>query len=370
VVHLDQPVSAFADYLASPFGPKMLSPAALKANATGNDQAQKWLQTHDAGTGPFTIASFSPSQKYVLSRYPGYWGHTPAFQEVDISIQPDISTQQLELENGQLDLILHGLTPSAATALGKKKGFAVHTYPTELKGILFVNPHRGPFSTQAARAALQQALDKAALTKQVYGDAGVPSTQIYPAGELPAAATTSVVAHDPGVLAQLVPTLSTKVADIGYDPTDPRNSQLAELVQLDLQAAGLQATTRAIPISQIFDLPNHLDQAPDVLIQTTNPDAAHPDTWARIYMSKGGGANYLQCVDPNVDQLLDAGLRATTPAAVDTAYGQAGNLLVQGGCFIDIADVNDTIVTRNTLTGFFHVPPTPWTYNMDTVANA
>jgi peptide/nickel transport system substrate-binding protein len=222
----------------------------------------------------------------------------------------------------------------------------------------------------ASRAALEQALDKPALTRQAYGSAGVSSTQIYPAGELPPAATTSVRTYDPSVLQKLVPTLTTKNVDIGFDPTDPRNAKLAELVQLALQSAGLNATTRQIPISQIFDLPNHLDQAPNILIQTTNPDAAHPDTWARIYMSKGGGANYLQCVDPGVDTLLDVGLGATTTDAVNQAYGQAGDLLVKGGCFIDIADVSDTIVGRSSLAGFYHVPSIPWSYNLESLANA
>jgi peptide/nickel transport system substrate-binding protein len=369
VIHLDQPVSAFLDYLASPFGPKMLSPEAIKANSVGDDHAQKWLQTHDAGTGAYQISSFTPSQKYVLSRFQGYWGHQPAFNEVQITIQPNISTQQLELEGGQLDMIMHGLVPSAVDGLAHKGGFVVHTYPVELKGILFVNPHSGPFTSVQARQALEQALDKPALTSQVYGSAGVPSTQIYPTGELAASATTSLVPHDPTVLQKLVPTLPTKKVDIGFDPTDPRNQNLAEFVQVALQNVGLQATTRQIPIAQIFDLPNHLDAAPNILIQTTNPDAAHPDTWARIYMSKGGGANYLQCVDPNVDKLLDSGLSATTRAAGDQAYGEAGNLLVQGGCFIDIADVKDSIVTRAGLTGFYHVPSIPWSFNLASLAN-
>lgn len=369
IVHLDQPVSAFLDYLASPFGPKMVSPTEIMAHTVGNDEAQKWLQTHDAGTGPFEISSFVPNQKYVLSRYAGYWGHEPAFKEVDISIQSDISTQELELESGQLDMIMHGLTPSAVVSFASKPGFAVNTYPTELKAVIFVNSHKGPFVTEASRDALEQVFDKAALTKAVFGSAGVASTQLYPAGELSANVTTSVVSYDPGALAKLVPTLPTKTVDIGYDPTDPRNATLAELVQLDLENAGLNATTRAIPIAQLFDLPNDPAQAPDLIIQTTNPDAAHPDTWARIYMSTGGGGNYLNFDDPAVDRLLNAGLAATTPQAVDQAYGEAGNLLVKDGSFIDIADVNDAIVTRNTLTGFYHVPSMPWYYNLDTLKN-
>src|ERR1700722_17328125 len=60
VVHLDKPVSAFLDYLAAPYGPKLVSPTAVKAHETGTstahpdgDWAQQWLKTHDAGTGAY-----------------------------------------------------------------------------------------------------------------------------------------------------------------------------------------------------------------------------------------------------------------------------------------------------------------------------
>jgi peptide/nickel transport system substrate-binding protein len=163
--------------------------------------------------------------------------------------------------------------------------------------------------------------------------------------------------------------LPTKKVDIGYDSTDPRNQQVADLIQAALQGLGLQATDRAIPIAQIFGLASQPSQAPAILVQTTNPDAAHPDTWARIYMGEGGGANYLQCDDPQVDKLLNAGLSATTAATVDDADGKAGDRIAQDGCFIDVADVKDVIVTRTGLTGFYHVPSIPWALKLAALAN-
>ncbi len=367
VVTLKHPVSAFLDYLASPFGPKMISPTAIKAHDVGGDQGQKWLATHDEGSGPYQITSFVPNQKYVLTRYANYWGAKPFFPEVDITIQPSITTQELQLQKGQLDMITHGLPSQDVASLATNSALAVHQYPALLKSLLFINSHNGAFTSQQSRKALEQALDKAALTKQVFGSAGAASTQIYPAGELPASVTTSVVDYNPSVLKGLVPSLSTKTVDIGYDSTDPRNQQMAEFVQLALENVGLAASTRAIPIAQIFSLSQHLDQAPAIVIQTTNPDAAHPDTWARIYMGSAGGANLLQCASPEVDKALDAGLAATTPETVNAAYGDAGNSIVDSGCFVDVADVEDTIVTRKGLGGLYHVPSMPWGFNLDKI---
>jgi peptide/nickel transport system substrate-binding protein len=368
VVHLKEPVSAFLDYLASPFGPKMMSPTAITKHSVGGDHAQKWLLTHDAGSGPFEFASFAPNVHYVLDRFAGWWGPKPALAQIVISIVPSITTQQLELQQGQLDTITHGLLTSDFESLRHRAGFSGTSYPTELKAILFVNPHRGAFASQATRDALEQAIDKRALTSTVFGGEGTPSTQLYPAGELAANVTTSQVPYDPSVLRKLVPGLSTKKVDIAYDSTDPRNQRFAELVGVALDAVGMQATSRAIPISQMFGLAKAPAQAPDILVQTTNPDAAHPDTWARIYMSKGGGANYLQCIVPAADAQLDKGLAATSPDAVARYYGTAGNLLVKSGCFIDVADVNDDIVVRSGLAGIYHVPSMPWAIGAETLA--
>jgi peptide/nickel transport system substrate-binding protein len=369
IVHLKSPVSAFLDYLASPWSPKILSPTAIKAHTVNGDEAQKWLSTHDAGSGPYEIASFVTGQKYVLTRYDNYWGTKANFPEVDISIVASVATQELELEKGELDMIAHGLPTQAVTDLAGKAGVTVHTYPTTLKNLLFVNPSKGAFTSPAARDALEQALDKPALTKDVFGGAATASTQIYPSNELPLSLTTSVVKYDPSVLKGMVNSLPTKKVDIGYDSSDPRNMEMANFLQVTLQQVGLDATTRAIPIAEVFAISTHLDKAPTILIQTTPPDAAHPDTWARVYMSSTGGANYMLCKDPAADKELDAGLAATTKADVDAHYGAAGNLLVKNGCFIDIADVQDTIVTRTSLSGLSHVPAMPWSLNLAKIKN-
>ena len=125
VVHLSSPVSAFLDYLASPFGPKMVSPTEIRAHEVRGDWGQHWLLEHDAGTGPYEITRWVPGQEYTLSRFAHYWGRAPGFSKVEISIVPDISIQEIELRSGALDMITHGLTPSAVASLAsspKKAG--------------------------------------------------------------------------------------------------------------------------------------------------------------------------------------------------------------------------------------------------------
>jgi peptide/nickel transport system substrate-binding protein len=115
VVNLKQPVSAFLDYMAAPYGPKLVSPTVLKEKA-GDDFAQSYLKDHDAGTGPYTITDFQVGTKYVISAFDGYWGGKPAVKSITMNILPDISTQRLKLESGDLQMIMHGLSVADITS--------------------------------------------------------------------------------------------------------------------------------------------------------------------------------------------------------------------------------------------------------------
>jgi len=57
IVTLKEPNDAFLDYLACPWQPYAVSPTAVAKYASGNDVAQGWLKTHDAGTGAYAFRS-------------------------------------------------------------------------------------------------------------------------------------------------------------------------------------------------------------------------------------------------------------------------------------------------------------------------
>ena len=62
VVTLGEPNNAFLHYLACPWQPFAVSPSAVAANTVGDDLAQEWLKTHDAGSGPYTDLGVRPRQ--------------------------------------------------------------------------------------------------------------------------------------------------------------------------------------------------------------------------------------------------------------------------------------------------------------------
>ncbi len=371
VVNLKQPVSPFMDYLAAPYGPKMVSPALIEANEVGDDAAQDWVKSNSAGTGPYQISEFSLGQRYVLTRVDSYWGDKPYFAEVVINIVPDASTQQLQLEGGDLDAI-KDLPIDTVNSFRDKKGFTVTSFPVLRKQFLHINPNKAPFDNKAVRQALQSAIDREKLVPQVFGDTGKVSTSIFPQTVMPAGKGDDPLVFDNAVkLKAEVAKLpaSAKAITFVHANNIVNDQRMAETLSQMLTEAGFTVTIQSRTVAEIFDMVNGDPKTlPDILIETANPDAAHPDTWIRIFMRTGGALNYLQASTPAADAEMDRGLNLVDPAAVTEAYGKAGDLIHQDATFITIADVTDTFITRSDLTGLAHQIPTALTLHLPSLA--
>lgn len=361
VIHLKQPVSAFMDYLASAYGPKMESPTALAAHA-GKDNAQTWLTTHDVGTGPYYISSVTPGQEYVLRAYPKYWGPQPYYTTVNIRIIPSISTQELEFEQGKLTMLLHGLSTSAISSLRSNPSFRVYAVPTLETPMLWVNPNSKLLSSLAVRQALAKAINRSEIVKFIYPGRASVATQIYPVGELPSNTAVDNPPYDPTALTKALGSQGSNTnLVLGYDAPSPSDAQMANLIQTELAAAGLHVTVRSYTSTALYGYAGNPNGAPDLLAVTNWPDAAAPDTWARIVMTPTGGLNYLNCSVPVGTALLNKGLNTTSQASANTYDEEAGAAFAQSGCWDPIANRGDTIVAPTWLKGIVHQVPVPRT---------
>ncbi|QZT64266.1 ABC transporter substrate-binding protein [Mycolicibacterium austroafricanum] len=361
VVTLGRPVAAFLHYLASPYGPLMTSPTAVSEHETGGDRASAWLASHTAGTGPYELTSVAPSSKYTLTANTNYWGEVPQITTVEIPVIADPAVQRLQLDNGQLDMVLHGLTKSDYDALSQGANTEVVHQKALVKALILVNPDSAVFSSPEARAALNEALDRDALTENVFGAQATPSTQYYPNGMLPDGAVPDQPALDPAKLAAIGAKGGNVV--VGYQAGDNTVRTLTNQIQVVLQNAGLTATIRDIPASQMFGLGEQPEQRPDLLVTLFNPDAAHPDTWSRIYQYTDAPVNLMDCSVPEADKLLDAGSEEPDPAKSNELYVAAAKEYQKSLCWVNIADVYETVAARKGYSNWQHQPAWMWDTN-------
>ncbi len=356
VVNLSTPTSPFLDYLAAPYGPKVVSPTAIEEHSEGDDLGREWLETHTAGTGPYQLSEWTRGQQYVLSRNDEWWGPKPYYEKLVMKIMPDASTQQLELEGGDLDFI-HSQPPTAIDRYEDTDGFRVESFPVVFKTWIEVNPKSGPFQDPALRQGLRQAVDKEKILNDFFRGRGSISTNYYPGGTFDDPRSADDPVYDPSALQALVQQLpeNERSVTVGTTSENATDRNVADYVASVLRDAGLKPKVEPVPLSTAFgfvDLPP--DEQPDLYVGSLNPDAAHPDTWIRIYSRTDGFLNWVSGGTPEADTLMDEGLAATDETTITEKYALAGGSLVDSGTYIGLVDITDDFAVREDITGFRH----------------
>ncbi len=346
VIKLKGPNSAFLDYLASPYGPKMMSPTALAANK-GTDNDQKYLTDHDIGTGPYTLTKALVGQTYEMKAYPGWWGPKVFFQTVEMPVISDLSNQEEQFNKGDLAAILHDLNAPAVKDYIAKKSITSYSLPSFLTEQVYINPNHGIMKTLAGRQAFQAALDIKALQAAVFAGRSDLATGIYPEGLVPG--DSQPITVDPLKMSAIAKSAaaSDKTIVLGYDTSQPDDQQLANLVSAKLSGLGINAKVQGYPTSQVFGWIGDLKGAPDVYFGSFWPDAANAYTEAHIEFAPDGGLNYLHCSDPAITAELPTVLKTGDNAL----YAKIGAQAVTTGCWTNIVYRKDFMVAQPWLKG-------------------
>ena len=347
-VTLAAPNSAFLDYLASPFGVKMISPTVLDEQA-GDDFAQTYLTDKDAGTGPYELTSVTTGEAYGLSAYGDYWGDKPQFTSVDIEIADNASAVQLQLERGEIDAVLGDINKTSYEAYTASDKVDASTFANFTTQTVFVNPESSVFTTLDDRATLFSAIDTETILGAAMGELEVPTTQLFPAGMLDESLDTQGVEYDPTALAKLADSgiAAGKTIRIGYAGSSPDGKAVADELGANLSTAGLAAESVSYGAGTIYGLVDDLASAPDIVIMSIFPDAAHVDAWARIIYTPGGGLDILGAEVDGLTADLDAALLASD----NEPYGAVATKVVDSKYWYSIGSLQTTTVTRTGLTG-------------------
>ncbi len=359
IINLSAPDSAFPTYLASSVSPKAINPAVIEENA--EDNAVEFMKTQSAGTGPYVIEEFTRGQQYVLTRNENYWGEEPYYEKVVVKIIPDAASQIVQLQGGDLDIVV-GQPVATVQTFEDSEDFQVVTFPVLQKAWLHVNVHAAPTDDREVREAIRAAIDRPALVEQVFGDYAPESTQMYPVENVPESMATDDWDFDPSQLEALGDT----TLRLSYGASLPADQQVVETIQTQLQAAG--ATVELVPLQdgEQYAFVDDLENAPNLHYEVAYPDSNHPDTWSRLFwysdVESGGGGflNYLVGGTPETDALMNEGIAATDQDVVDQTYGQVGDMVQDSANWITLADPEDVFIVRDGITGFQHWLPTPY----------
>lgn len=349
VIELERPISPLLDYLASPYGPKILEKKVVEENSKGDD-GRKWLATHSAGSGPYSIAKWVPNKSYTLTANKNYWEGAPKVPEVVFKVSADAASQFIGLRKGTVDVA----RIDQPTDLKQVKGSANTVIGSSLLlQVLAIDPTLPPFDKPEIRRAVRAAIDKPTLVKSVWGELGTPSKELLPPGLMEPQDDPDVSAGDSAELAKAVEALPKGDRKVTfYYTTQSADERMAQAIAAVLEEAGLDVELR---------LPSNGEEwwktdKVNLYIQTTNPDAAAPDAWMQIFYKTTGFLNYLHGGLESVDGLIDEGQSAESEDIARAKYAEAAGDIYDHSTFVTLASVKNAFGVNKGLTGVTTTP--------------
>ena len=142
----------------------IFSPASVKKH--GNSYTNiVW----PVGTGPYELVSRTKGSQIVFKRNDHYWGKKPYYNKVEFKIMPEANAREAGLLAGQLDMIM---TPPVTDleSLAARGGISVLKAPDDRTVFMGINQKKKPFANKQVRQALNYAVNKKALIKNVLFD--------------------------------------------------------------------------------------------------------------------------------------------------------------------------------------------------------
>lgn len=340
------------------------------------------------GSGPFRSAAYVQGQSWTLQRNDDHdWApenadHTgPAHLDgVEVTFIQENSTRVGALSSGQA----HVVSNVPPVDVANLRGGETDVLTAEAPGIpysLQLNTAAGPFADPAVREALRLGVDYDALVESLYHG-------LFPrAWSLLTPATANAYdaslegehAFDLDAARTLLDEAGWVAGDDGIRVRDGQRLEAAWIVnqawireQRDVLGEGIQDAARELGI----DLQREtLDpgtftaraQAGDYDLTDMSQSRAEGDMLNLAYRSTltpaGGGVNYAQLDDPEVDRLLGDAARATDPAQRADLYAQVQQLLSDGSVAIPVYVPTYLLGTRTDVHGVhFDAPGVPWSF--------
>src|SRR5919198_1807603 len=167
-VVLKSPVGHFLSMLPKAF---VVNPRFVQEHATPDDKwAEKYLYDHVNGTGPFDVERWDHNSQVVFVKKKDYWGgpDRPKVDRAILKVIPDVSTAQLQLEKGELDLWGAGIPVDALPRLKSNQGVVVSEDKAITALYIQVSQVKPPLDNLKVRQAVAASFDYKGFIDGVY----------------------------------------------------------------------------------------------------------------------------------------------------------------------------------------------------------
>ena len=310
--------------------------------------------------GPYKLTSVAKGQSYTLTRvtpYPMAPSGTPTVSKVVYKIYPDVNTEILALEKGDVDVIANALPPAQVAVLQKQNGITLEKVPGLGFTHMTYNMKRKPMDNVLVRQALAHAVDYDAIRKvAVQGQAiSANSSPITPSLAAYTDPSAKEYTFDPNLSKQLLQQAGVKNLKLSmiYSMQDPVVASWASIVKSDAAKAGitinLQGMDRNTYLAKTADGDYDIYAGSFAIMD-------EPVSNMALQYLPNGAINYSQVNDPKLTSLIEQAQGTTDKAQIKSLVTQASTY-VRDNMIDNIMYVQNLYVAHSSKWSNFVVKP-------------
>ena len=334
---------AFASIQSAEFGAQLLK--------AGTPQRIAQLPI---GTGPFQFKSFRADSVIRYVKHPTWWrkDERPRADQLVFAITPDATVRAQRLKRDECD-VAAPVGPAELAELQKNPTIKLATASGMNVGILAYNTRRPATAKVEVRQALDMAIDKAAILRTVYGDAGVLATTIIPAANWAHDASLKAAPYDPAKAkallqkAGVLPLNITLWAMPVVRAYNPNGQLMAQMIQADWARVGVTARIVTYEWGEYLrriDAGEH-----DAALSGWNGDPEPANTAGQLGCGANSGTSWCS---PAYDKLLAEARQALTQEDRKAIYAKAQKIALEQLPWTPIAYGRLAVPERASVKGF------------------
>jgi ABC-type transport system substrate-binding protein len=315
------PCGSFLFQMAHPVA-AMVSPAAVAK--WGNQK----FGLNPCGTGPFKLVRWDSGEKLEFAPFEHYFEGAPKLKSLTYKIIPEDSTRALLLESGRIDVAFR-LPVTEIQRLTADRTLGIITTPTIMTMYVALNNQKGPFKDPRVRQALNYAVNKASIVKDVVDGYATVADSVIP----------------PGVWGY------AKIGAYPFDPAKARKllAQMAAVgVKMKIQTWDFQALMSEVKKGQ-FD---------SVLLGWSASSADADQAMYPVFESTQWPPNSNRALYKNamVDKLLNGARKETNPIKRAQMYKDAQKQIMADAPWITLCYPKQSVAFRYNIGGIEVLP--------------
>ncbi|HIS64046.1 MAG TPA: ABC transporter substrate-binding protein [Candidatus Avoscillospira avistercoris] len=343
---LAEPNVAFLEYMTMAVLPSHL--------LEGEDMQESDFFRHPVGTGPYQLERWDVGQSIVLTKNEDYYLGAPNIDTVIFKIVADDNAQAMQLESGELDLVL--LDPKNAANFEGRDGFTCYDMTTaDYRGILFNFANDYWTENRDLIPAICCALDRQAIIDSVLLGQGMAAYSPLQRNRYNNE-NVERYDYDPDRARQILEGAGCVLEDDGFytrngEPVGFTISVMAgEQDRIDIAQAAAQQL-REVGIQCTVEIPAQMDWGGQMacLIGWGSPFDADDHTY-KVF-GTGKGANYSSYSNEKVDEYLTLARQSDDPAVRGEYYGKFQEELAKDPAYAFLCYIDANYVTNSNLQG-------------------